>query len=191
MMPRIRRVTGTWWHHIAGSTSGGPRLPAISANRASLSRVRPAPTDLTSARILHRTEQTPGEDDNDACPKDQILAASGGMLKKQFYVVFSTPANGIAPVMENLAAHLAHQCEIERRGILLAAGPNWNDDEQFWDGDGMFVIRANSLARAKEIAASDPMHKAGARTFMVRPWLVNEGGLVIRASFSDGKMTID
>ena len=123
--------------------------------------------------------------------KDQILEASGTMLKKQFYVVFSTPANGMAPVMANLPTHLAHQCEIERRGILVAAGPHWSDDEQFWDGDGMFVIRATSLAHATELAASDPMHKAGARKFTVRPWLVNEGVLIVKLSFSDGKMTID
>ena len=120
--------------------------------------------------------------------KDQILEASGGMLKKQLYVVFTTPTNGLAPVMENLPAHL---CEIERQGIMVAAGPHWTDDEQFWDGDGMFVIRATSLAHANEIAASDPMHKSGARAFTVRPWLVNEGGLVVKVSFSDGKMTID
>ncbi|WP_201724333.1 YciI family protein [Bradyrhizobium centrolobii] len=123
--------------------------------------------------------------------KDEVLEASGGMLKKQFYVVFTTPTNGIAPVMEKLPAHLAHQCEIERQGIMVAAGPHWTDDEQFWDGDGMFVIRATSLAHATEIAASDPMHKSGARAFTVRPWLINEGGLVVKLSFSDGKMTID
>jgi hypothetical protein len=35
------------------------------------------------------------------------------------------------------------------------------------------------------------MHKAGARAFTVRPWLVNEGGLTIKVSFSDGKMTLE
>ena len=123
--------------------------------------------------------------------KEQVLEASGGMLKKQLYVVFSTPIDGIDPVMKHLPAHLAHQLAIERSGVLMAAGPQLTDDERFWDGDGMFVIRATSLAHAKEIAASDPMHKAGARSFTVRPWLVNEGGLAVRLSFSDGKMTID
>jgi uncharacterized protein len=123
--------------------------------------------------------------------KEQVLEASGDMLKKQLYVVFSTPTAGIDPVMKHLPAHLTHQCAIERSGVLMAAGPQWTDDERFWDGDGMFVIRATSLAHAKEIAASDPMHKAGARSFTVRPWLINEGGLTVRLSFSDGKMTID
>jgi uncharacterized protein YciI len=123
--------------------------------------------------------------------KDDVMQASKGMLQKQFYVVFSTPTNGIGPVMENLEAHLAHQCKIEADGIMVAAGPHWTDDEMQWEGEGMFVIRARSLAHAKELAASDPMHKCGARSFVVRPWMVNEGGLTIRLTFSDGKFVLE
>ncbi len=123
--------------------------------------------------------------------KDDVMQASKGMLQKQFYVVFSTPTNGIGPVMENLEAHLAHQCKIEADGIMVAAGPYWTDDEKQWEGEGMFVIRARSLAHAKELAASDPMHKCGARSFVVRPWMVNEGGLTIRLTFSDGKFVLE
>ena len=123
--------------------------------------------------------------------RQQVLDASKGMLQKQFYVVFSTPTNGVGPVMENLPAHLEHQCKIERDGIMVAAGPHWTDDEESWLGEGMFVIRAQSLAHAKELAASDPMHQCGARSFVVRPWLVNEGGLNIRLSFSDGNFVLE
>ena len=123
--------------------------------------------------------------------KDQVLEASKGMLQKQVYVVFSTPTNGIEPVMEHLSAHLAHQAAIEQSGIMLAAGPQWTDDEMCWEGDGMFVIRADSLVEANAIAASDPMHKTGARSFKVRPWLINEGSLVVRLSLSSGTMTLE
>lgn len=128
---------------------------------------------------------------NPQVTREQVLEASKGMLQKQFYVVFSTPTNGLGPVMENLGAHLEHQCAIERSGIMVAAGPHWTDDEKYWEGEGMFVIRANSLAHARELAAADPMHKSGARSFKVRPWLINEGGLRISISFSDGKMTLE
>lgn len=123
--------------------------------------------------------------------REQILDACKGMLRKQFYVVFSTPTNGIGPVMKNLEEHLDHQRNIERSGILVAAGPQWTDDEKYWDGDGMFVIRASSLEHARELASLDPMHQCGARTFMVRPWLVNEGRLNLQVDFSTGKMTLD
>jgi len=123
--------------------------------------------------------------------REQILEASGDFLKKQLYVVVSKPTNGIGPVMENLSNHLDHQCKIEQEGILFAAGPLWTDDEKYWEGDGMFVIRASSVEHARELAASDPMHQCGARSFTVRPWLVNEGRFTLRIEFSTGKMSLD
>lgn len=119
--------------------------------------------------------------------RQQLLDAAKGFLAKQFYMVHSTPTNGLGPVMQNLPAHLEHQCKIEREGIMLAAGPHWTDDEERWEGDGTFVIRATSLAHARELAAADPMHQCGARSFTVRPWLINEGGFSLRLTFSDSK----
>lgn len=123
--------------------------------------------------------------------REQVLEASRGMLQKQFYMVHSTPTAGMGPVMQNLPTHLEHQCAMERDGVMLAAGPHWTDDEQAWEGDGTFVIRARSLTHAHEIAAADPMHKAGARSFKVRPWLINEGGLRLKVTFSDGKFEME
>ncbi|MEM9105988.1 MAG: YciI family protein [Pseudomonadota bacterium] len=122
--------------------------------------------------------------------KDDILEASKGMLQKQLYAVFTTPANGMGPVMENLEEHLKFQVELEQKGIMLGAGPFWADDEHTWNGEGMVVIRADSLAHAKEIAATDPMHASGARSFTVRPWLLNEGRLTLEVSFSTGTHSV-
>lgn len=119
-----------------------------------------------------------------------ILNASRGMLQKQLYVVFTTPANGLGPVMANIEPHLKFQVELERKGIMFGAGPFWTDDEREWKGEGMVIIRAASLAEAKAIAASDPMHSSGARTFRVRPWLLNEGTVTIKVNYSDGKREI-
>lgn len=123
--------------------------------------------------------------------REQALEASKGMLRKPLYVIFSRPTAGIGPVLANIQGHLEHQCKIEREGILFAAGPNWTDDEKYWEGDGMFVIRADSIEHARELAATDPMHRSGARAFTVRPWLVNEGQLSLRIDFSTGKMALD
>ena len=121
---------------------------------------------------------------------EEILNASRGMLQKQLYVVFTTPANGLGPVMANIEAHLKFQVELEQKGIMFGAGPFWTDDEKQWQGEGMVIIRAASLDEAKKIAASDPMHASGARTFRVRPWLLNEGSVTIKVSYSDGKREI-
>ena len=102
-------------------------------------------------------------------PKEIIeLSKERGYLAKQFYVIFTTPANGIAPVLENLQRHLDYQESLEQRGVMFAAGPHWSDDEQRWEGDGMVVVRAGSLAEAEAIAKDDPMHASGARRYRVR-----------------------
>lgn len=117
--------------------------------------------------------------------RQDILTACEGMLSKQLYVYHTKPTNGLGPVMENIEPHLAFQIQLEKDGIMFGAGPHWNDDEETWGGEGMVIIRADSLAHAREIAASDPMHKSGARDFVVRPWLLNEGTLTIKVNFSE------
>ena len=122
--------------------------------------------------------------------KHDILEASAGMLQKQLYAVFTRPTGGMGPVMENIEAHLAFQVQLERDGIMFGAGPFWADNEVDWNGEGMVIIRADSLAHAREIAASDPMHASGARSFEVRPWLLNEGTLTIKIDYSTGKRDV-
>ena len=54
----------------------------------------------------------------------------------------------------------------------------------------MVIIRASSLTEAREIAATDPMHKSGARSFEVRPWLLNEGTINLSINYSKGSFTL-
>ena len=117
---------------------------------------------------------------------EDILQASKGMLQKQLYVVFTTPTNGLEAVMEHIEPHLKYQVELEEKGIMFGAGPFWTDDEARWEGEGMVIIRASSLAEAKKIASADPMHASGARSFRVRPWLLNEGTVTLKVRYSDG-----
>lgn len=119
-----------------------------------------------------------------------VLAASKGMLQKQLYVVFTKPVSGMGPVMAQLSVHLEYQMKLERDGIMFGAGPFWTDDEQKWEGEGMVVIRAKSIAEARAIAAADPMHSSGARSYTVRPWLLNEGTLTLQINYSSGKVNV-
>ena len=113
-----------------------------------------------------------------------------GLLAKKLYVVFTSPVNGLGPIMEVLDEHLAYQNKIQDEGIMFGAGPFSDDAEQNWDGDGMVIIRANSMAAAKVIADNDPMHKAGARSYKIRPWLLNEGKVTVDLTFSNKSMVI-
>jgi len=111
-----------------------------------------------------------------------------GLLAKQFYVVHTKPTGGMDAVFKNLTEHLAYQGELERTGVMFAAGPLADDKTGGWVGEGMVIIRAKSLAEARAVAEADPMHKAGARSFTVRPWLMNEGSFAIRVNGSSQKV---
>jgi len=52
---------------------------------------------------------------------------------------------------------------------MFGAGPFFADNEIDWQGEGMVIIRAQSLDEAHQVAASDPMHTSGARSYTVRP----------------------
>ena len=129
-------------------------------------------------------------DNPKSVPAEGVKEASSAMLQKQLYAVFTTPVDGLGPVFANIEEHLKFQVELERKGIMFAAGPMWTDDERSWEGEGLVIIRAASRDEAIEIAESDPMHKSGARTFKVRPWMINEGSMTVRVDFSSQKFEI-
>ena len=73
---------------------------------------------------------------------------------------------------------------------MFGVGPFWEDNEIDWSGEGMVIIRANSLAEVKEIVVTDLMHKSGTRSFIVRPWLLKEGAINLSINYSKGNFTL-
>jgi uncharacterized protein len=112
------------------------------------------------------------------------------LLAMQMYVLFSEPTNGLQPVLDNLDEHIKYQTKLEQDGIMFGAGPFASTDEQNWDGAGMFIYRAANRDAAARLADSDPMHIAGARSYTMRRWMLNEGTLSVRLRFSAGKPVI-
>jgi len=119
---------------------------------------------------------------------DKVTAK--GLLAKQLYVIQTKPINGLQAVLDNLQEHLAYQLELERKGVMFAAGPFADDDQTRWEGEGMVIIRADSVEEARRIAADDPMHKSGAREYRVRPWMLNEGSITLKITYSDGQREV-
>lgn len=119
---------------------------------------------------------------------------SEGVLGMQLYAIFTTPASpdeGLGPILDNIGPHLEYQKKLEEAGIMFAAGPFADDAQEWWQGEGMVIVRASSPEAASKIAAADPMHQSGARTFRVRPWLLNEGSLTLRVTYSNGGRTVE
>jgi uncharacterized protein len=129
---------------------------------------------------------------SDTYPWEHMLerARTNGLLGKQLFVVATTPVAGMEPIQANIKEHLAYQRMLEDTGVMFAAGPVADDGGVTWSGEGMVVVRADSLEQAEAIAAADPMHAAGARSYRVRPWIVNEGTLTVKVGFASGSREV-
>lgn len=110
-----------------------------------------------------------------------------GFLAKRLYVIVTTPIDGHDPVQSVSEELLAHQVALERDGVLFAAGPLLTDAGRYCDGEGMIIIRAGSLEEAHPIAARDPMHRDAARSYRLRPWILNEGAIDLAIDLSTGR----
>lgn len=115
------------------------------------------------------------------------VARDRGALALELYVVRSEPAGPEADLPGTLPEHLAYQARLETEGKLAFAGPVSDASGENMTGEGLIIYRAGSLEEARALAAEDPMHKKGVRTFSVCRWLVNEGSLTLSVGLSTGK----
>ncbi len=99
------------------------------------------------------------------------------------------PALGKSPEKMRMDHH-RYLVDLERRGILFAAGPFVNEKGDRV-GVGMIIVRARSTAEATKIAQREPYTKAGQRIMTVTPWQRNEGSLRLSLNLADGELTID
>ncbi len=109
-------------------------------------------------------------------------------LGKEMYLVVTRPVRS-PEIEKRLQDHLDHQVELERKGIMFAAGPLYSRGSQVPEA-GMFVLRAGSFEEAEAICKTDPLHAAGLRTYTIQKWRVNEGSISLKVNFSDQTVEI-
>jgi uncharacterized protein len=119
----------------------------------------------------------------------KVIETSGQSLRMQLYVVTSI-AKSLDAVKQNLPEHRAYLRELEDKNILFGAGPLWTDDGQYFEGDGLLIYRANSVGEAYRPVQADPMHQSGARTFTIRPWLLNDGKITVQVTLSEPQRSL-
>lgn len=118
-------------------------------------------------------------------------ARARGALALELYVAQSTPSGAPEAVKAALPDHLAYQAELEARGALAFAGPMSDETGALMEGIGMIVYRATSFEAAQALAEADPMHACGARTYVLRKWLINEGSLTLSVGLSGKTVSLD
>lgn len=113
-------------------------------------------------------------------------AKSRGALALELYAAHSTPAKTPEDVKAALPDHLAYQASLERAGSLAFAGPMSDETGDHMQGVGLIIYRAESLEAARDLADADPMHASGARSYVLRRWMINEGSLTLSVGLSTG-----
>ena len=105
------------------------------------------------------------------------IARGRGALAHQLFIVNSVAEALPERMQEILPRHLAYQKQMEAAGKLFLAGPVSDEAGAQMSGGGLIIYRAEDIEEARALAADDPMHKEGGRSFTVRAWLINEGVL--------------
>lgn len=112
-------------------------------------------------------------------------------LAKLLYVITSTAIRDLKSVNQFLPVHLEYLHSLETKGILFGAGPLFSQDGEYFAGNGMIIVRAESVTVAKAIADKDPLHQNQVRKYQIQPWLLNEGSINISISYSNAKAIIN
>ena len=116
------------------------------------------------------------------------------LAREQCYVCWMTaPAKPPAmpkPADKMRMDHHRYLVDLERKGILFAAGPFVNEKGDRV-GLGMIIIRARSTAEATRIAQREPYTRAGQRIMTITPWQRNEGSMRMSLNLAAGELTLD
>ncbi len=123
-----------------------------------------------------------------ANPQSSVHPLAKKFLGKEMYLVITRPVRS-PEINKRVGEHLEHQVALEKAGVLFAAGPLYPKGSSEPEA-GMFVLRANSFEEAEAIAADDPLHKAGLRTYTIQKWRMNEGSFTVTINYSDQTVKI-
>ncbi len=107
------------------------------------------------------------------------------MYGKKLWVCLSKAVKPRDEVMKHLPEHLKHQINLEKTGVMFAAGPMDPKGDNGHPRLGLIIIRAEDEAAARKIFDADPMHASGARTYSLFEWTANEGRIGITVDLSD------
>ena len=73
--------------------------------------------------------------------------------------------------------------DLEAKGPLFASGPFIEPGVLV--GDGLTILRTNTLEGARTLMENEPLIKMGLRTFDLRPWELREGRMVVMLNLSN------
>ncbi len=120
--------------------------------------------------------------------------ARAALVREQCYLCFMRPTDKPIPPGRSAedirAEHHDYLVDLERRGVLFAAGP-FVDENGTRHGAGLIILRVATRAEAETIGHAEPYTRLGLRTMEITPWQRNEGTLELKLRFADGVLEVD
>lgn len=116
-------------------------------------------------------------------PADSVRSNPGSGLAKELFIVRSVLTQSFEALNQHLEQHLQYYQNLEREGLLFAAGPLFTDRGRNHQGDGLIILNTTSFSEAERLAAADPLHERQIRNYTVEAWLLCEGSFNLRLTF--------
>jgi uncharacterized protein YciI len=113
---------------------------------------------------------------------NEIETLLAPMVKKTLYVAISRAISTSEDMLPFVAEHLRYMNELERRGVLFGSGPFVQPGVIV--GDGLTILRADSIEGARLLMEEEPLIKRGMRTFDLRQWELREGSISVNLHLS-------
>lgn len=101
------------------------------------------------------------------------------------FVVLSLPGERPDDLPRHIPAHIDYMVALEKQGVLVMSGP-FLDTSGKPSPSGLWILRASGREEASALAAGDPFHHSGARTFRIEEWQLHQGRIGISIDLSDG-----
>jgi uncharacterized protein YciI len=114
----------------------------------------------------------------------------GKMLNLKLIVMLREPT-GMQMLDDDLIEHLEWMIAKEKEGLVFASGPFITAGAPPGTSGGLTLLRVSGLEQAREVADTDPLVVRGVITYQLREWLLMEGGVTVKVSFSDRSASVE
>lgn len=115
-------------------------------------------------------------------PSDEIEALLAPMLKKVLFVALNKAVASGEAMRPFVAEHLRYMNGLEDRGLLFASGPFIR--EGVLVGDGLTILRTDTIEEARRIMEDEPLVRRGMRSFELHRWELREGRISVSLNAS-------
>jgi uncharacterized protein len=114
--------------------------------------------------------------------QSEIAELLAPMIKMVLYVAFSRAVATSSEMLPYVAEHLRYMNGLEEQGMLFGSGPCVQEGVAV--GDGLTILRAETIDEAKKLMENEPLIKRGMRSFEIRRWELREGRISIKLNAS-------